>query len=216
MISLLNKNYLQRLFVKYKAVYGLAWSKRCKNEQEWDKVMEVWYDELKDFDLDVFKKGAIQSLKAYPDYPPNLIQLKALCSSFSKKEWPSLEKEEPIKRLAPDEIKKIKEIYIHAQVQNVPLGSSIHPVWDKTIITLGTRKFDPHVYAARKAYLLAIDEISAASLCKEDLYARIRYLREEIAYRKFQSMRLSSSRESKDPISLCKARSGYKDWIKDN
>lgn len=85
------------------------------------------------------------------------------------------------KKVLPEPNKKIsvnKEIIGWRERLKLYLNSASknHPMWDKNKISRWSKVFDEQLYNERKKYLIALDEITAATLSHNDMYDRIRYL----------------------------------------
>lgn len=74
-----DKALIARLFMRFKGRYGNLWSSRASNHDEWEFIMDDWFDELGKFSLEQVRSAVNKALSLYKEFPPTLGQLIDLC-----------------------------------------------------------------------------------------------------------------------------------------
>jgi len=74
---------IAKLFVRYKGRYGGLWTCRASSDEEWNWVMEDWFEELSKFSLEQVRAAVNKSLSEFTKAPPTLPELIQLCMKES-------------------------------------------------------------------------------------------------------------------------------------
>lgn len=168
----LPQNLVDLLFLRFGSIYGQIWSKRHLNETEWQITKDEWANALGKVPLEDIKKSIDQLRDAKSEFPPTLPAFLSMCKSNKKQDFFE-HKKLPWNRQDSQNIKSIFE-----KIKSVNFENDIHhPVWEKSKCTPGSRKFNLNYFLERKNYLTNLSDLDSISLCLDDSYDRIRFLR---------------------------------------
>lgn len=78
-IRSVDKTIIIKLFAKFRSRYGQLWTSRARADEDWEFIIEDWFDELCSFDLNTISQAVREALIQYKEYPPTLGQLVDLC-----------------------------------------------------------------------------------------------------------------------------------------
>lgn len=78
-----DKSHIVRLFSRFKSQYLNVWEAIAKTPEEWNLIMDDWFDELSKFSLNDLYKAVKEALAIYRTYPPKLGELVDLCLKAS-------------------------------------------------------------------------------------------------------------------------------------
>lgn len=74
-----DKSLIARMFVKFKWRYGPLWTQRASCDEDWESIIDEWFDELACFTPEQVRSAIKKTITTNPEYPPTLGQLVNLC-----------------------------------------------------------------------------------------------------------------------------------------
>lgn len=83
MTHYVDKALVARMFGRFRGRYGNLWTSRATCDEDWEFIIEDWFDELSKFTIDQVRAAVNKTLSIYKEYPPTLGQLVDLCMKES-------------------------------------------------------------------------------------------------------------------------------------
>lgn len=102
-----------------------------------------------------------------------------------------------------------------SKADKLRLGAKFHPEWPAVQVTPGCNGFDEKLFNERKKYLMELDETMASTLSHDDIYDRIRFLRESEASQQLKKVGYAVSYPPPDktpPRGSFWTKKVYKTW----
>ena len=82
--QILIQDWINLLFLKFEAIFGLGWTNRHRNEEGWEICRSEWGHSLAKYSnsLEIIHNAVEEIKKSNKSYPPSLPEFLALCEKF--------------------------------------------------------------------------------------------------------------------------------------
>lgn len=74
---------IARLFARFRGRYGNLWTSRATCDDDWEFIMEDWFQELSKFTVEQVRAAVNKTLSEFTKFPPTLGELVELCMKES-------------------------------------------------------------------------------------------------------------------------------------